>query len=302
MTARTKISVGIITKNRLHNLIDCIQSIVPQLPDEIIVVDSTTDKNQRTKTHQFLKKLSVAFQYIYEPKPGFSTARNNVLRKARHPWVAFIDDDCLADPQWISSMKSSITAYPHVAAIVGRSETAFPSNPFALAARLHELQWKLPAIYKTHLRDLEVLDTKNIVFRASFLASHHLQFDTRPPFGTLWPHDDIDFGMQIAEARGKARWNPSMIIYHKDAHTLRGFWKKTWFDTYWYEPYRQKWRMARSKAEGIRRSFPYSFFLSHLYAHYTPSFFTRIQLRFVLAITSIMIRIARIYASYIFRS
>jgi glycosyltransferase involved in cell wall biosynthesis len=41
---------------------------------------------------------------VCEEKPGLSCARNRAIREARGEWIAFFDDDQLAEPEWLREM------------------------------------------------------------------------------------------------------------------------------------------------------------------------------------------------------
>ena len=40
-------------------------------------------------------------RYVREERPGLDIARNRAMREARHPIVAFTDDDAEPDPDWL---------------------------------------------------------------------------------------------------------------------------------------------------------------------------------------------------------
>ena len=132
--AHLRVSLGIITKNRSHDLIACLASIEKQTtpPDEILIVDSSTDT----------KRVRYPVCYMYEPKPGFPNARNLVLDHAKNQWVIFTDDDCVTNSHWIERFQQVISARPDAAAIAGESKSWFPDDIISLTTMFNEMHWK----------------------------------------------------------------------------------------------------------------------------------------------------------------
>ncbi len=60
-------------------------------------------------------------RYVAEPVAGLSAARNAGIRNARGSVIAFTDDDCVADLQWISAIRRVLDRYPRVACVTGRT-------------------------------------------------------------------------------------------------------------------------------------------------------------------------------------
>ena len=58
---------------------------------------------------------------IREPLPGLTRARNLGARAARSSIVAYIDDDAIAEPGWLSALVRPL-ADPEVAAVAGRTQ------------------------------------------------------------------------------------------------------------------------------------------------------------------------------------
>src|SRR5215831_8376070 len=92
-------TVLVCTRNRPLQLERCLNSIL-QLrtpPRELIVVDNAS-------VHFEVPKLNynIPTKFFSYPIPGLSRARNSVLADAKGEIVALIDDDAVADPDWLS--------------------------------------------------------------------------------------------------------------------------------------------------------------------------------------------------------
>ncbi|MGH7835262.1 MAG: glycosyltransferase family 2 protein [Candidatus Binatia bacterium] len=95
-------TIAVCTRDRPEDLSRCLNALAA-LPDDgqqIIVVDNcpSTDETRRVVRHHS------GVRYIREDRPGLDVARNRALREARHPIVAFSDDDALPDPSWLRAL------------------------------------------------------------------------------------------------------------------------------------------------------------------------------------------------------
>lgn len=94
-------------------LAECLHSIVNmEVPTGsellIIVVDNDREPTARTVVDALQTKIQAV--YIHEQKAGIARARNAALRAAqRHgaDWIAFIDDDEIADTNWLVGLMAA---------------------------------------------------------------------------------------------------------------------------------------------------------------------------------------------------
>lgn len=97
------ISVVVCTFNRSNLLSGCLESLCNQTLDkskfEIIVVDNNSTDHTAEVANSFLTVGNV--HYVLETNPGLSYARNRGTLEAVGQYVAFIDDDAKADPNWL---------------------------------------------------------------------------------------------------------------------------------------------------------------------------------------------------------
>lgn len=120
------ISVIIATRNRGRNLGMTLNSldktVVPDGLDwEVIIVDNGSTDATYDICKSFADRNPERFIYAYEPKKGKSIALNTGIRNARGKILAFTDDDCIVDINWISSIAKEFN-YSPVAAVGGRVE------------------------------------------------------------------------------------------------------------------------------------------------------------------------------------
>ena len=113
------ISVVIATRNRAHWLGDTLESLAKQtrLPDEIIVVDNASTDNTRQLTFDIQRKIKV--RYLYENKRGIPYARNCGVQSASGDLIVFIDDDAIADENWLKNIEIPFIRDPNIGAVGG---------------------------------------------------------------------------------------------------------------------------------------------------------------------------------------
>lgn len=109
----------ICTRDRPQLLARALLSLQAQRrpPLEILVVDNAPSSEQ---THQTVNREFPMLRYVREPVPGLNFARNRALREAKGDIVAFLDDDAVADPDWIAATEEAFAESPRLGGCMGK--------------------------------------------------------------------------------------------------------------------------------------------------------------------------------------
>lgn len=93
-------SVVVCTRNRSASIKDTLEAISKlNFSDfETLVVDNSADL-EKEKTEQVAKQFGA--KYIYETRRGLNVARNTGVSNATGEIIAFTDDDCLPEKDWL---------------------------------------------------------------------------------------------------------------------------------------------------------------------------------------------------------
>ena len=98
------ISVVISTYNRSELLKGCLESLTKQTANvtdyEVIIVDNNSSDKTEEVAGLFVKKYR-NLRYVKEFSQGLSHVRNRGYKEALGQYVAYIDDDATASPDWI---------------------------------------------------------------------------------------------------------------------------------------------------------------------------------------------------------
>jgi GT2 family glycosyltransferase len=102
------VSIVVCTHNRAAMLRDALNSLAQLETDgrfsfEVVVVDNASSDGT-ARLVAGLRETMPNLWYVYEGKKGIATARNRGLREAKGEWIAFFDDDQLADPRWLLNL------------------------------------------------------------------------------------------------------------------------------------------------------------------------------------------------------
>ncbi|MGQ0575329.1 MAG: glycosyltransferase [Pseudonocardia sp.] len=111
------ISVVLCTRDPDDAIVACLDSLARQeYPEfEVVVVDNAPTSARVAQ----LVADRPGVRRVVEPRPGIAWARNCGWRAARHPVVAYIDDDEVADPHWLAEIARAFASRPDVRAVAG---------------------------------------------------------------------------------------------------------------------------------------------------------------------------------------
>jgi GT2 family glycosyltransferase len=101
------LSVIICTRDRPEALERCLTALMAQTSHagQIVVVDNSTHRSAAAVTAQFPD-----VDYVHEPRPGLSVARNAGVRVGKGALIAFTDDDVVPSPRWTTEVVRALSS------------------------------------------------------------------------------------------------------------------------------------------------------------------------------------------------
>lgn len=93
---------------------------------EVVVVDNDIAMSGKPICDILSSKFPYPISYVSEPKRNISSARNKCLEVARGDWIAFIDDDEVADKDWLRNLLVCANQFD-AQVVFGRVKTVYPS-------------------------------------------------------------------------------------------------------------------------------------------------------------------------------
>lgn len=225
------ISVLICTRNRDKILHRCLSSLTRQThaPDEVIIVDNGSTDDTKTICISFSTVLPV--RYLYEARIGIPYGRNAGIRYSSSNICAFIDDDCIADSDWLTNIDNHFAAFRASGGVVGFSYNLTPANIPSQIEQLYYERWVSENVPNPNKASVALsgkfIDFKNCAFRHTIIKKH--RFSPRAPFGDVGD-EDIEIGNRIYKKSTALFFDPSIIVRHENSQTsrrllYRNFWE-----------------------------------------------------------------------------
>jgi len=213
LTKKPLITVIVCTYNRERTLETALHSILGQETDidfEIMVVnDGSTDR-----THELIHRIAISairpLRCVITSGIGIPSARNLGVEEARGEWIAFFDDDQIADRDWLREMLQA--AQETGAEIVGgvrRLQFAGAAPP-ALGPLTREVlgeKYYGPHVDRSNRSTLAC--TGNILMKKS-LFDRIGRFDPHMRLGM----SDIDLARRALDAGVSSWYTPRAIVRH----------------------------------------------------------------------------------------
>ncbi|MEY9954281.1 glycosyltransferase family 2 protein [Leifsonia sp. EB34] len=169
------------------------------------VVDNDPDGSAADAVGEVARQLDVRVDYVVEPTPGISAARNRALAAAADDdLLIFIDDDERPEPGWLAALLATWRA-TGAEAVVGPVTSTFEVAPDA---------WMEAGGFFVRRRlatgtEVAVAATNNLLLRLDFVREHGLRFDL--DFG-ITGGDDTMFTRELVRAGGRIVWCAEAMV------------------------------------------------------------------------------------------
>jgi glycosyltransferase involved in cell wall biosynthesis len=107
------------------------QTQVENIRWEIIIIDNNSSDHTAELIHDYQNsgKFNIDLRYFCEPNQGIPFARQRAVKEARGGFIAFIDDDNLPDPVWVSSAYDFGQKHPQAGAWSGEIHGEYEVEP-----------------------------------------------------------------------------------------------------------------------------------------------------------------------------
>jgi O-antigen biosynthesis protein len=203
-----QISVIICTYNGTATLRPCLESLqrLRHTSFEVLLIDDGSTEDIASIAADF-----PAVRYIRQEHAGLSAARNLGMREACGEILAYTDDDCLADEDWLGHIAAGFDD-PQWMACGGPNIPPAPRNE---AESIVAAAPGAPAHVMLNDAEAEHLPGCNLTIRKAALEAIG---GFREAYRTAG--DDVDVCWRLREAGGRLRFMPGAMVWH---HRRRSF-------------------------------------------------------------------------------
>lgn len=207
-----KINILIPTYNRPDRLRRCLTSLskqtYPKNNYEVVIVDDGSPQNLKSVIEEFNREMDIV--YIKKERGGPASARNTGLKHVKGEIVAFTDDDCVIDKNWLYEIEDAFKDNSEAMCVKGRT-LALEPNDFSKACEMYIYGSK-----KSHA-------TNNIAYKRTV-------FDKIGSFDTRYVHayEDVDLKWRFLKQGFKRVYAESMIVYHPHEDSISVFKKNAY--------------------------------------------------------------------------
>lgn len=154
---------------------------------------------------------------LHETKPGPGPARNAGVAVANGQMLAFIDADCRAHPDWLTSVLQSLHSSPPGTILGGDVRIWQAENARINAIAAYESVFAYR--FKLYIERHGYSGTGN-------MAAFRRDFDRVGPFASIDVAEDMDWGQRALRVGLRFRYIPEMIVFHPARSSLRELYAK----------------------------------------------------------------------------
>lgn len=208
------LSVVLASRNRAQVLERALRALTAMRdidghPWEVVVIDNGSTDDTAALVQRFATTTPMpVIRYLFEGRRGKSRALNAGIAAARGDILAFLDDDCVAPPNWIGAILREFAADPELAMLGGRVELLEPDDVPMTIKLFTERRHPVLSDFT-----FGVILGANMALRRS-VFDHVGGFDTDLGPGGLGGGDDDDLLYRVLRMRLKVTCTPDVLVYH----------------------------------------------------------------------------------------
>lgn len=217
------VSVILCTYNRCGSLASALKSVAAsqfRSPTEweVLTVDNNSSDQTRAVAEEFCKNHPGRFRYIFEGQQGKSNALNRGIRESKGNILAFMDDDVVADPDWLENVTAPLKDSKWMG-VGGRIVPPLDfSPPTWLALDGPYSMGGILALFDKGPQGSELCEAPigtNMAFRKETFEKYGLfRPDLGPCPGSEIRGEDIEFGRRLLKGGSRLWYEPSAIVHH----------------------------------------------------------------------------------------
>lgn len=126
------VSAILPTRNRPDFLARCLSSLAQQQPPliEIVICDSSDDDQSRQVAERARCRFSTTtLLYLRAARIGLAPQRNQAIAASTQPYVWFLDDDVILEPDCLQQLHSALVQYPATGGVTATLTNQAYSQP-----------------------------------------------------------------------------------------------------------------------------------------------------------------------------
>ena len=222
MSSKYKASIIICTYNRINLLKLCVQSITELKTSptdfEILIIDN----NSNDGTEDFCRELSKLYpaynwRYIRELQQGIAHARTRGATEATGDVIAYIDDDCLAEQNWLNEIINFYNKTPEAMSTGGR---IIPKYLVPVAGWFGKYFWGLVGNYDLgssvfQMKGVRYPSGANMHFRKTAFEKYgYFDGNLGRSGKSLMAGEEKAMYLKLVGANEKVFYLPHVIVHH----------------------------------------------------------------------------------------
>ena len=218
-------AVVIVNHNTREHLRACLASVMPQQPNQVIVVDNgSTDDSQQMTREQF-----PAVELIENGNKGFGAGANLGVAATRRPYVLLLNSDTRLLPGALAALERYLDSRPRVGLVGprllnpdGSLQPSLYPNPAPMAelmrwTSLRRIAAGIPSLRRKYLLDLpHDCETEAGWLAGAALALRRIAFDHIGGFDTSFfmYSEEVDLAYRLQLAGWSVRLTPNAEVLH----------------------------------------------------------------------------------------
>jgi glycosyltransferase involved in cell wall biosynthesis len=219
------ITVAICTLNRAESLRRTLRSLAEMsVPDDIVWEVVVVNNDCTDDTDTVIKAFAdgqLPIRREFEPRRGLSLARNHAVDAAKGDYIAWIDDDVIVDPGWLTAYADAFHRWPEAAVFGGPITPRFiPPLPKWFADAEPYLSGRVFARRDVNkegeilLAERRIPYGPNFALRAIEQRAFRYDLELGPGPGRRRRAEETDVILRVLGAGASGRWVPGARVEH----------------------------------------------------------------------------------------